>query len=66
MSKLYVGRVFLSHTFAKKKVWTKSFRVGRSDMDVHTYKSKQNLKYGDGRDLFPMALKIFLYILSPP
>ena len=66
MSKLQVGRVFLSHDFAKKKVWTNFFRVGRSDIDVHTYKSMQNLKYGDGRDLFPMALKGFLYILSPP
>ena len=54
----------MSHTFAKKKVWTKSFRVGRSDMDVHTYKSMQNLKYGDGRDLFSMVLKGFLYILT--
>ena len=44
MSKLQVGRVYLSHTFAKKKVWTKSFRVGGSDMDVHTYKSMQNSK----------------------
>ena len=30
-------------------------RVGRSDFDVHTYKSMQNLKYGDGRDRFPMV-----------
>ena len=61
------GWVFLSHTFSeKKKVWTKNFRVGRSDIDNHTYKSMQNLKYGDGRDLFPMALKGLLYILSPP
>ena len=38
MSKLYVGRVFLSNTFSKqKKIWTKTFDVGRSDMDVHTY-----------------------------
>ena len=66
MSKLYVGRVFLSHTFFKKKVWTKFFRVGRSDIDVHTYKSMQNLKYGDGRDLFSMVWKGFLYILSHP
>ena len=56
----------MSHTFVKKKVWIKSFGVGRSDMGVHTFKSMQNLKYGDGRDLFPMALKGFLYILSPP
>ena len=47
-----VGRKFLSHTFAKKKVWTKIYRVGRSDIDVHTYKSMQNIKYGDGRDFF--------------
>ena len=26
----------------------------------------QNLKYGDGRDLFPMVWKGFLYILSHP
>ena len=57
MSKLKVGRVFFSHTFAKKKVWTKVFRVGRSDIDAHTYKSMQNLKYGDGRDLFPVGWK---------
>ena len=31
---------------------TKIFRVGRSYIDVHTYKSLQNLKYGDGRDLY--------------
>ena len=66
MSELEVGRVFLSHTFAKKKVWTKIFRVGRSDFDVHTYKSMQNLEYGDGRDLFPIVWKGFLYILSHP
>ena len=24
-------------------------------MDVNTYKSMQNLKYGDGRDLFPVV-----------
>ena len=36
MSKLQVGRVFLSHTFSKKKVWSKTFEVGRSNMDVHT------------------------------
>ena len=52
----------MSHTFAKKKAWTKSFRVGRSDIDAHTYKSMQNLKYGNGRDLFPMVRKGFLYI----
>ena len=50
--------------FCQKKVWTKIFRVGRSDFDVHTYKSMQNLEYGDGRDLFPMVWKGFLYILS--
>ena len=37
MSKLYVGRVLSSQTFSEKKVWTKKFEVGRSDMDVHTY-----------------------------
>ena len=66
MSKLWVGRVHPSQTFSEKKVWTKKFEVGRSDMDVHTSKSMQSFKYGDGRDLFPMALKGFLYILSPP
>ena len=45
---------------------TKIFRVGRSDFDVHTYKSMQNLEYGDGRDLFPIVWKGFLYILSHP
>ena len=41
------------------------FRVGMSDIDVHTYKSKsmQNLKYGD---VCPLGLKEFLYILGPP
>ena len=43
----------LSYTFYKKKVWTQILKVGRSDIDVHTYKDMQNLKYGDGRDLFP-------------
>ena len=37
MSKSQVGRVFLSHTFSKKKVWTTNFEVGRSAMDVHTF-----------------------------
>ena len=46
MSKLWVGRVFLSHTFSKKKVWTYFFRVGRSNIDVHTYKNMQNPKHG--------------------
>ena len=63
MSKLQVGRVFLSHTFAKKKVWTKMFRVGRSDIDVHTYKSIHNPKQGDGRDLFLVFWKGLFYIL---
>ena len=40
------------------------FRVGMSDIDVHTYKSMQNPKYGDGRDLFPVGWKRFLYILK--
>ena len=56
----------MSHTFVQKKVWTKIFMVGRSDIDVHTYKSMQNLKYGDGWDLFPMFWKEFPYILSHP
>ena len=52
--------------FCPKKVCSKMFRVGRSDIDDHTYKSIQNLKYDDGRDLFPMRWKGFLYILSHP
>ena len=28
---------FQAKTFSEKKVWTKKFEVGRSDMDVHTY-----------------------------
>ena len=60
MSELQVGRVFLSHTFSKKKVWTKILRVGRSDIDVYTYKSMQNPDNGDGRDLFPVVWKGFL------
>ena len=39
MSKLLVGRVFLSHTFLKNKVWTKLFRVVKSDIFVHINKS---------------------------
>ena len=54
----------MSHAFAKKK--RLDVRVGRSDIEVPTYKSIQNLKYVDGRDLFPMALKVFLYILRTP
>ena len=49
-----------------KKGLDQSFWVGRSGIDVHTYKSMQNIKHGDGRDLFLMALKGFLYILSLP
>ena len=56
----------MSHTFSKNKVWKTNFRVGRLEIDVHTYKSMQNLKYGDGRDLFPMVWKGFLYNLSHP
>ena len=37
MFKSYVGRVFLSHTFSKKNVWTTNFEVGRSAMDAHTF-----------------------------
>ena len=32
------------------------FRVNRPDIDVHTYKSMQNPKSGDGRDCFPCGL----------
>ena len=49
-----------------KKGLDQSFWVGRSGIDVHTYESMQNLKYGDGRDFFPMFWKGFLYILSHP
>ena len=35
-----------------------------SDIDVHTYKSMQNSKYSDGRDLFPVVWKEFLHIKS--
>ena len=52
--------------FCQKKVQTKIIRVGRSDIDAHTYESMQNLKYGDGSDLFPMVWKGFLYILNHP
>ena len=62
MSKLQVGRVFLSHTFSKKKVWAKLLRVDRLDIDVHTYKSIQNPNNGQGRDLFLVVWKGFLYI----
>ena len=40
MSNLWVGWVFLSHTSSKKKVWTKTFEVCRSGMDVNTYCTK--------------------------
>ena len=56
----------MSHTFSKNKVRTKTFKAGRSDIDVHAYKSIQNPKYGDGRDLFPVVWKEFLYVLSHP
>ena len=50
----------------RKKVWTKIFKVGRSDIDVHTYESMRNPEYSDGRDRFPVVWKGFLYILSQP
>ena len=40
--------------------------VGRSDKNVHTFKSMQNPKYGDGRYPFPVVWKGFLYISSHP
>ena len=64
MSKLLVGRVLLIHTFSKKKVWTKIFRVGRSDIDVHTFESMQNSKLGDDRELILVAWKGILYTSS--
>ena len=33
-----------------------------SGIDVHTYRSMQNLKYGDVRDLPPVVWKGFIYI----
>ena len=33
---------------------------------VHTYYSMQNPKYGDSRNLYPMILKLFLYVSSHP
>ena len=42
------------------------FRVGRSDINAHTYKSIKNPKYDDGRDLFPLLWKGFHYILRYP
>ena len=44
-----VGRQGISQPyFFQKKVWTKTFEEGRSDMDVHTYKKVwggDNFKY---------------------
>ena len=54
MSKYLVGRVFLSHSFSLKKVCPKMFRIGGSNIDVHTYKSIRK------------SQKLFLYILSKP
>ena len=51
----------MSKLFATKKVWTKIFRVGRSDINVHTYKSMQSPKYGDGMDLFPVIGRDFFH-----
>ena len=31
------------------------FKVGRSDIDVYTFKSMQNPKHVTGMDLFPLA-----------
>ena len=45
----------------KEKVSTKILKVGRSDIDAITYKSMQNPKYIDGRDLFLVVWKGFLY-----
>ena len=50
-----VKKGMLTILFPKKSL-DKIFRVGRSDM----------VKYGDGRDLFPMVWKGFLYILGHP
>ena len=44
MSKLYVGRVILSHPFIKKKVWTKLL---------------VSPKYGDGGDVLALDWKYF-------
>ena len=36
--------------------------VGWSDINVHTYKSMQNPKYSDGRDLFPVVFSRAFFI----
>ena len=51
---------------ASKKVWTENGTVGRSDIDVHTYKSMQNPKYGDDRDLFLVFCKDFFIFSGNP
>ena len=51
----------------QKIIWTKIYRVSnKSDIDVHTYKSIQNPKHGDGRDLFPVVLEGVSFTLSHP
>ena len=64
LSKLQAG--IFEQYFFQKEGWTNIFRVGRSDIEVHTYKSMQKPKNGDDRDLFPGGWKGFLYILSHP
>ena len=67
MSSLNFKPYFKDFVFlAKWQNLIRPFRVGRSDIDVHTYKSIHNLKYGEGRDLFPRGWKGFLYIVSHP
>ena len=64
MSKLQVGRVFLSPTFSKKKLLRKTFEVGRSDMDVHTYYiSMVSPKYGDDRDVMALVWNFFFEVI---
>ena len=44
--------------------FNKIILVGRSDIDVHTYKSIQFPIIGDGRDLFLWGWKWYLLTLS--
>ena len=59
-----VGRygIFEPYFFIKK-VWTKNFRIGRSDIDVHTYKSMQNTKIPprNSKNYLPKDIEKVLY-----
>ena len=39
----------------KKNKSTKNLKVDRSYIYAHAYRSRQNPKYGDGRDIFPVV-----------